>query len=341
MPRPVLALLATALAFAGPALGEPGGPSSRAGTVTIQVDLSAHPPGEEARLWLPYPTSDAEQVIRGVTVSGDAAESAVYTDRVHQTPVLYARWAPGAATRRLTLQFEVERSEVVRRDFPAREAPWDPADYALDLAATRLGPVDGEVKALADKITRGKTTVLARARAVYDWIVENTYRDPATRGCGPGDVCNFLLKPGGKCADIHSAYVALARAAGVPAREVFGVRLGKRAEEDVTGAQHCWAEFYLPGYGWVPVDPSDVRKAMLTEKLHLLDQRTDQLREYFFGAIEPHRVKLSRGRDLTLAPPQDGPPVNYLMYPFAQVGGRTLDWLDPQAFRYTITFRAR
>ncbi len=45
------------------------------------------------------------------------------------------------------------------------------------------------------------------------------------------------------------------------------------------------------------------------------------------------------GRDLILNPPQQGGPVNYLMYPFAQVGETTLDWLDPATFKYTITYR--
>lgn len=313
--------------------------ASRAGTITMDFDLSAHQPGEEVRLWIPYPVSDADQKIDKVRLSGDYAEAAVYTDRTYGTPMLYARWEKGARSRKLTFAFAAERQEVVRRDFPAQEAAWDRADYDRWLAPTRSGPTDGVVQALAERIVKGQTTVLGKARAVYDWVCENMYRDPETRGCGPGDVCSLLERPGGKCADIHSVFVALARAAGVPSREIFGIRQGKTAEQDITGWQHCWAEFYLPGYGWVPVDPGDVRKMMLREKLKPADARTAAYRDYFWGGIDPCRVKLSVGRDLTLGPPQAGVPVNYLMYPFAQVGGMTLDWLDPARFRYTITYR--
>jgi len=313
--------------------------ATRSGVITMEFDLSGHPAGEEARLWIPYPVSDRRQTITNVRVTGDFAESAVYTDKVHGTPMLFARWGSGATSRKLSFAFAVERDEVIRRDFPAREAAWDPADYALYLAPTSLGPLDGPVKALADKIVAGKTTVLEKAKAIYDWTCENTYRNPDTRGCGAGDVCKLLEDPGGKCADIHSVFVALARAAGVPSREVFGIRQGKTAEQDITTWQHCWAEFYLPGYGWVPVDPGDVRKAMLVEKLQLDSPRTQELRTYFWGGIDPYRVKLGEGRDLTLNPPQQGQSVNYLMYPFAQVGGATLDWLDPATFRYHITYR--
>ena len=309
------------------------------GTITMQFDLSGHDANEEAQLWIPYPHSDRDQLISKISISGDYSESAVYSDQVYSTPILYSRWNKGTKSRKLTLSFHVVRREVVRRDFPAKEAAWDPADYAIYLAPTRLGPIDGQVKKLADEITKGKTTVLAKARAVYDWCCENMYRDPKTRGCGPGDVCSLLQRPGGKCTDIHSVFVALCRAAGVPAREIFGIRLGKKPEQDITGWQHCWAEFYLPGYDWVPVDPADVRKMMLKENLDINDPKTKAYRAYFWGGWDQYRVKLALGRDLQLNPRQAGPAMNTFGYPYAQVGSTTLDWLDPKTFQYRFTFR--
>jgi transglutaminase-like putative cysteine protease len=313
---------------------------THSGTVTVAVDLTAREKGQEAELWLPYPISGREQTITEVKISGDFNQSAVYADNANSTPMLYAKWDRGATSRKLTFSFKALRKEVVRRNFPAREAAWDPADYQDFLQGTERAPLDAATLKLAGKITAGKNSVLEKARAIYDWTCENTYRDPKTRGCGDGKVCNLLLNPGGKCVDIHSLFVALARAAGVPSREVFGIRLGKNDKDDITTWQHCWAEFFLPGYGWVPVDPADVRKAMLKENLTLKDAKTREYREYFWGGIDPYRVALSTGRDLVLNPPQPGEPVNYFMYPFARVGDRILDWLDPAAFTYTITYSA-
>lgn len=311
---------------------------SHSGTITMTVDLSTHRADDAAELWIPYPVSDKDQDISGVKISGDYVTSAVYADSTYSTPMLYTRWENGSTSRKLTFSFQAKRREVIRRDFPTKESSWDPTDYANYLQATKLAPIDGEIGKLAAKITAGKKTVLEKAKAVYDWTCENTFRDPKTRGCGAGDVCTLLTKPGGKCADIHSVFVALARAAGVPAREVFGIRMGKKDREDITTWQHCWAEFYLPGYGWVPVDAADVRKAMLTENLKLENPKTAEHRAYFWGGIDPYRVKLSVGRDLTLNPPQPGGPLNYFMYPFARVGDKILDWLDPTSFKYTITY---
>ena len=151
----------------------------------------------------------------------------------------------------------------------------------------------------------------------------------------------FWKSRGGKCVDIHSVFVALARASGVPAREVFGLRLAKKGSEDVSTWQHCWAEFFLPGYGWVPVDPADVRKAMLTEKLDLKDAKIIELGKYYWGGIDPYRVKVGIGRDLTLNPRQKGMPLNYLMYPYAEIGNKSLEGMDPKTFKYKITFAAK
>lgn len=334
MKKSLFALLALVLISSAPAAWA----KSRSGVVTVDVDLSKQSSTKDTKLWVPYPVSDRHQVISDVKVAGDFASSGVYTDRENGTPILFARWSEGAASRKLTLSFKVERDEIEMRDLSDKEPQWNAADYAEYLKPTSLGPTDGEVAKLAAKITKGKKTVLAKAHAIYDWTCENMYRDPATRGCGKGDVCQLLKKPGGKCTDISSTFVALARAAGVPSREVFGLRLGKKATEDITGWQHCWAEFFLPGTGWVPADPADVRKAMLVEKLELDDARTRALREYYFGGVDQYRFKIASGRDIVLNPPQAGAPLNTFGYPYAEVGGEALDFYEPKTFSYRISY---
>ena len=329
-----LILLLLALLYLSPAYA-----ASQAGQYTWEFDLSDQQPGEEAQLWIPYPVSNAEQTISNLKWHGNFSEAAVYTERTFGSPMLYVRWPKDAKQRQLSFSFAAERSEQIKRDFPGTEGGYEATDYAAYLSATSLGPIDGQVKQLSDQITAGKTGILAKARAIYDWTVDNTYRDPETRGCGIGDVTALLRRPGGKCADISSIYIALARAAGVPTREILGIRSGKTAQQDVSGWQHCWAEFFLPGYGWVPVDPADVRKAMLKQKLTLDDPQVAELREAYWGRVDQFRIRLSEGRDLQLNPPQQGPAINYLMYPFAQIGGETLDWLDPQKFKYSITWQ--
>ena len=162
------------------------------GVITIDVDLSAQIQGQTARLWIPYPFSDQYQLISDIQTSGDYLSIGVYTDRYYGTPILYAEWPKDSKKRKLRFSFRVERREVRNRDFPAKEPAWNSADYAKYLKPTSLGPTDGAVKKLSDSVTNGKNTALEKAKAIYDWTCENTYRDPKTVGCGLGDVGRLL-----------------------------------------------------------------------------------------------------------------------------------------------------
>lgn len=311
----------------------------RSAEITITFDLKTPEDAKEVRLWIPYPVSDENQDIRDVNISGNFAKSGVYREGENGNVALYAEWNTPTNNRTLTYTFKVKRKEVVKKDFPKKELPFSKEEFKEYLKATSHGPTTGKVKELADKITKGKKTNLAKAKAIYEWIVYNMHRDPNVKGCGFGEVEKLLVTMGGKCGDIHSVFVALSRASGVPAREIFGIRIPKGKEGDMTKAQHCWAEFYMPGYGWVPVDPSDVLKAMLEKKTTDREQVKDLI-DYFFGAIDENRIAYQTGRDVTLNPRQNGERLNYFMYPYAEADGKPLNE-DLYGFNigYKITFK--
>src|SRR5690606_3170594 len=188
------------------------------------------------------------------------------------------------------------------------------AERALYTRATALLPTDGIVRDTAEQIVRGARDDEEKARAIYDWVVDNTFREPKTRGCGLGDV-RGMLETGnlsGKCADLNALYVGLARAAGLPARDVYGIRVipsqfGYKSlgagSSNVTKAQHCRAEVYLDGFGWVPVDPADVRKVMLEEppaNLPITDPKVVAARKALFGAWEGNWVAYNTAHDVAL-----------------------------------------
>lgn len=220
------------------------------------------------------------------------------------------------------------------------------------LRPTKLLPTNGIVKATATEITNGAKTDLDKARAIYQWVVDNTFRNPKTRGCGTGDI-RFMLESkdlGGKCADLNALYVGLARAAGLPARDVYGIRVAKSelgykslgaASENITKAQHCRAEVYIGGYGWVPVDPADVRKVVLEEppgNRTLHDEMVEKARTRLFGSWEMNWMAYNFAHDVAL-PGSAGAPLGFLMYPQAETSEGRLDSLDADNFKYEITSR--
>ncbi len=307
---------------------------TRKGTIMMDFTITSGK-GQHTQLWIPYPLSDEFQRISNVRIKGNFDRDGIYRDPDSGAIYHYAEWNSPSDTPRLSLNFDAEARERTVKEM--KESGDIPVEVRRYMRGNRFVPTDGKIREVAEQIIRGKKTILEKARAVYDWVVENTYRDPGVRGCGRGIVEETLARRGGKCADISSVFVALARAAGVPAREVFGIRLAKVAEKDMTGGYHCWAEFYLPGTGWVPVDPADVRKVMLVKKLSL--KEAEPYREYFFGKVDEYRIVLERGgRGVALDPPASEP-LNYFMYPYGEVNGKPLDYLDPKSFSYSIYFK--
>jgi len=242
------------------------------------------------------------------------------------------------------------KNYVVDLSAPSDAPKVDRTDLQHFLRPTKLLPTDGIVKTTALEITRDAKTDVEKARAIYEWIVDNTYRNPKTRGCGVGDI-RFMLESrdlGGKCADLNALYVGLAMAAGLPARDVYGIRVGKSelgykslgaSTETVTKSQHCRAEVYLNDFGWVPVDPADVRKVVLEEppgNRPLDDAMVKNARARLFGSWEMNWMAYNFAHDVAL-PGSSGAPIGFLMYPQAETAEGRLDSLDPDNFKYEIT----
>jgi transglutaminase-like putative cysteine protease len=306
-----------------------------AGTVTANVDLTQYEAGKVVRLWLNVPQDYEYQKVGDVKFDAPGAETAQVNTDDDGNQMLYAEWGADAdpSTRTCSLSFHVNREECVRPELV--ESGDVPDDIKPYLEGSTLVPVNQQVVDAANQIVGDKNTVFDKAKAIYDWIVANMNRDESVQGCGQGDVCALLSTRSGKCTDINSVFVGLCRAVDIPARELFGVRMNA---DDVTTAQHCWAEFYLPGTGWVSADPADVLKAVLKNNWSKDQQETKDKADYYWGGLDSERVQLSFGREVTLSPAQDGPALNYFGYPYAEVGGDALDYYDPKNFVYTISF---
>lgn len=306
----------------------------------------------QAQAWIPLPNFTAQDWFRpeGNTWSGNARAMTVKKDAKYGAEFLHVEWDPAerAPVVEVVSRFST-RDRAVDLTKPTNVTQLTTEERTLNLSATELIATDGIVKTTTDRITAGKTTDIAKAEAIYQWMVENTARNPATRGCGIGNIKN-MLEIGdltGKCADLNALYVGLARAAGLPARDVYGLRVAPSAfgyrslgagSANITRAQHCRAEVWLDGFGWTPVDPADVRKVMLEEppgKLAIDNAVVVSARKALFGAWEMNWAAYNVAHDVAL-PGSKGPKVEFLMYPQAELAGVRLDCLDPDAFAYTI-----
>jgi transglutaminase-like putative cysteine protease len=311
-------------------------------------------PAGVTRVWVPVPVVDSEyQKVLGNKWSGNAKVTEQASDPQYGAGMVYAEWASGESAPVL---------EVISRfQTQDRAVDWSKKTSSkLDAAMVRkwtqptdLMPTDGIVKDTADEITQGKGSDLEKVRAVYDWILANTYREPKVRGCGVGDIKAMLETKnfGGKCADLNGLFVGLVRAAGVPARDVYGIRVAPSAfgyrslgagSANISKAQHCRAEAFLQDYGWVAMDPADVAKAAreeTSETLKVDHPLIAAVRPKLFGGWEGNWLAYNLAHDVKLPHATQGDKVGFLMYPQAETAEGRRDSLDPDSVKYTITSR--
>ena len=319
---------------------------------TVQLQDTA----ADATVWVPIPAVDTRWQRSLVSeTSGNAAETRTEIDAKSGARLVVARFESGTLSPSLQI---ISRVQTMDRavDWHSRPQSSD-SETAATLKQwvrpTALVPTDGIVRKTALQITHGAHTDVDKVHRIYDWIIVSTYREPKVRGCGLGDI-RWLLETGdlgGKCADINGLFVGLCRAAGVPARDAYGLRLAPSAfgykelggnSANLKGAQHCRSEVYLQRYGWVAMDPADVDKVMRQETTEWIKDAGHPLvvpvRKALFGGWEGNWMAYNNAVDVTL-PGATGNALPFLMYPQAQSGAKHYDPYDPDNFKYTITAR--
>ena len=260
--------------------------TSRTFEITTHVHVQ-HASGI-TRVWLPAPLAVAPyQNTLGDTYHVD--EGSVSMIEREGLDMLAAEWADGVEPIATLACRVATKARAVDLSAPTVEPPKDFSGFSHYLRIPKAAPLDeAPIKARAATVARGAGTDVDRARAIFDGIA--------------GDIA--------QTADAHALYVAVARAAGLPARFVYGLSLAK---PDATRAQTSRVEVYLVGFGWVPID----------------------IRARQFGGWDSAWVAYNSAEDLVLPGAARGA-LPYFMHPQAETGGQRVNALDPDAFRYSI-----
>jgi transglutaminase-like putative cysteine protease len=268
--------------------------------------------GGKFLLWIPIPHDDPYQRIANLRIEASAPYQ-VSTDDLGNRILSIESASPPS----VTLKFDSVRTEHLRPASSVGAPPLSPADRARWLAPDRLVPLDDNIRKWAAEVVAAAhaRTDLEMARAIYDHVVSTVKYDKTGKGWGRGDIYYACDARRGNCTDFHAIFIGYARAMGIPARFSIGFPIPAGRGQGSIAGYHCWAEFYAEGIGWIPIDASEAAK-------------NPSMRQYFFGTHDENRVEFTRGRDLRLAPRQSADPLNYFIYPYAEVDGKPLDELD-------------
>lgn len=295
-------------------------PSTRTFEFTYEVHFPATANPGSVRLWIPLPQPDGYQDLSALQFDSAVAYSKGL-DLEYKDPFAEFKPTPqqAAAGFDVTLRFTTTRHEhKVSLNAPAKNVSAISAEDPLlhrYLEPDRLVPLNGTITQLAKQHTAGDTTQLEKARHIYEFVVSTMRYDKSGQGWGRGDAVWACTSKRGNCTDFHSLFIGMMRASGIPARFEIGFPLPEgKTEGDIPG-YHCWAEFYLAGIGWVPIDASEAWK-------------NPAKHDYFFGAHDVNRVFFTYGRDIHLSSDQKGDPLNYFIYPYAEMNGHPITGLQ-------------
>ena len=317
--RPVLFLTLAALLFF--VLIGAATPRERKFEFEYKATVKKIPAGaKRVELWIPVPHDSRFQKITDMQIESPyryQIHTAQYGNRILHISLNHRQQSSFT----VTVRFNAMRKEHVQErlqqaNYSAAREDRDP-DMARWLQPDRLVPIDGKIKQWAQEVidAAGANTDLEKVRAIYKHIVATVKYDKSGQGWGRGDIYYACDARRGNCTDFHAIFIGYCRALGIPARFAIGFPLpADRGAGQISG-YHCWAEAYIKGIGWVPVDASEAAK-------------NPAKREYFFGAHDENRVEFTVGRDLVLNPKQAGEPLNYSIYPYAEVDGKPFTSVD-------------
>ncbi|MDR1972485.1 MAG: transcription factor [Treponema sp.] len=235
-------------------------------------------------LWIPRPAVSASQ--RNPEVLSRNTDSFVENYRGTDLFQLVNLSPNSSAEIRQTWLVEVYAQETNLRYQQIKQDSSSPVYGAYTQATSLVPAADPRVKALAETICGRERNPYLKARRIYEWLLMEG-------NIGPWDgeaagVLDALDKQ--RCDPYTGAllFCSLARAAGVPALPVSGV-LVSRGE----ALRHYWAEFWIDGFGWVPLDPA-LGAGAAPEGFSLRDDATS----WYFGNLDNQRIAFSRGQTI-------------------------------------------
>lgn len=287
-------------------------PASRTVEITYSFRVNDIPHNaNRIRAWVPVPPTNERQQVHALRVLKGLPYQIIEENQYGNRFLFFdiaEKDLPAAGELDVSVVFRVTRyaTNSLRRSSPSEALPKH--QLARYLSADRLIPIDGRIAKEAHQTAGHVEDPLGKSRLLYDHIVSTLTYDKSGTGWGRGDAIYACDVRRGNCTDFHSLFIGQARALGISARFIMGLPLPENETEGTIPGYHCWAEFYLPEKGWLPIDASEA-------------SRHPEKKEMLFGGLDEHRVAFTLGRDIKL-PGSAAEPLNYAIYSHVEIDGR-------------------
>lgn len=289
---------------------------------TYEVSIPEIPYGTKmVEVYIPLPSSDDQQTIISYTISANLAYTEFVDPTYGNSVLVFKSYKKAPEQVNIKLKLVVRRRGVILSEAGGQSESENPGALERYLAPDKLVPIDGPILTEAREVFDENLGDLENMRLFYDHLFTTMSYDKSGTGWGNGDALYACDVRSGNCTDIHSLFIGMARASGIPARFIMGFPLAEETSEGRITGYHCWAEFYLQDKGWIPVDISEAI-------------RHPQRREYYFGNLDANRIAFTIGRDIVVGDSTSTDTLNYFIYPFVRT-----DAEEPPQVEYEFSFR--
>ena len=306
--------------------------------------------GKKREMWLPIPQSNEVQTISDLIIKTNGLEHSIEDEKVHGNKYLYINHKSGTTkSTTVVLIFNVLRKEHQNVNYKNV----NPQKYLGEYTTV---PTGGIFKKIISYNNLSRYDV----RGIYDYVLvgmhygkpksidDRYYNDPwlsehtkyGIKQVGRDNVVtlykkskkeggNYTFGNGnaiyacdigvGNCTDYHSYFMSLDRTMGIPTRFHMGFPIPSNESGKVDG-YHCWADYYIHGKGWYPVDIS---------MADIMPKKKD----YFFGSLDQNRVEMMVGRDFILKG-YETELTNFFIYPTVEVDDK-----ESSAFSKSFSYK--
>jgi len=290
------------------------GLADRTFAFTYEASLTVADGQGPVDIFVPLAQSNRQQEVLSreveATIPGDERSESRYENRFWHGHRDMADGKPIRVAVHYVVRRKAFRGLEARSSVTKEPAGEHRQSLARFLLPNRRVPVSGPlIDAIRKDLRPSGGSRVERARAIYDYVIDNMEYKKVGRGWGNGDTFWACTEKYGNCTDFHALFISLARAEGIPARFKIGFPIPEDRSEGVVAGYHCWVEFYLAGRGWLPIDASEAWK-------------NPARRDLYFGTQPADRIQFTVGRDLELGNGHQAGPLNYFIYPHVEVAGR-------------------
>jgi transglutaminase-like putative cysteine protease len=249
-------------------------------TVNVQVQRAEIP--NTLYLWVPRPAVSASQ--RNLTLL--SRNVAPFVENHRGTNLYQLINLGGESTGEISQNWlaEVYAQETSIRSQNIREETSSPIHTAYTQATALIPADEGSVKSLGAVICGRERNPYLKAKLIYEWLLKEG--NIALRPAPPEGVIAALEDHEADPYTGALIFCALARSAGIPAIPVSGVLVAR-----ANTFKHYWAEFWIDGFGWVPLDPALGAGAAPAD----FNLREDAA-AWYFGNLDNQRIAFSRGQ---------------------------------------------